>query len=449
MRQEQIKSTLSRLTDARRKQSLVCLLTVVSLYFRWLPVHSGILLALTLLYAVAVSRSHPTINNVTKPLLLLTPAFLVHLVCITRDSLKYGFQPIFILDLLNIATIALFALFIRTVNLDYFVPRLRQYQIFAGAALSLIPSALIVVGFASYILEEQSTELTITMTEFVNSNIDYNIMAFLLLISLNSLVFTRRIKFPFYVFSTIISIGILFSSSRRAFLLLLFLLPLTILLRPSIKLPNLRKVSYGIGFAFAISAATLVLAHIKPFKNHIISKAIVAPLIRPLSLAMTPLEFNKLHYDLVHNIQDHLKVSTEYKTFADSIGELALQPRSNRLKSAFSLIEKFTPLQHVFGNSFYLKELGRMNNFPSDYPHNFLVTSYISTGTIGLILISSCILIALLGLYLHKSEWAHEILIGLFISISFSLTSGFSYWSFLPISLYTTIGIFLLFRDKS
>lgn len=442
--QETTALSLSALSSYSR--SFVCFLVVTSLYFRWIPIYSGIVFAAILLLLVISEKSLPTVSTINKTALLFAGTMILHLACIGNDSLKHGFHPIFILDILNIATISLFILFIRTTCLDSFMPKLQHYQIAAGALLCLIPASLFILGIGSTTTEGHFLDITGKLSDFIKTNIDYNILAFLLLLSLNSLVFSKDARIPVITTSTIISFGILYSSSRRAFLILVFILPLIALARRGQYIKNYKKVTAGVGLAFLISTATIAYSSFHPFKSHISSKAVVQPFLRPLSFFMTPSEFNEFYYRIVHNINDHSHVSTENIDFEDSLGELAIQPRKSRITASLSIIDAFTPLQHFLGKSFFLRELGEINDLSVDYPHNFLLTSYISTGSIGAIAIFLILCIALIGLYRYHIEWALDAKIALLISISFSITSGFSYWSFLPLSLYSAIGTIAYFR---
>lgn len=427
----------------------VLIILSISLYYRWLPIYSGFLLILALSTYIILNLDTKSKNNIRYSLALFSGCVAVHLNRVLQDSWNEGFQNVFRLDILNIiTTIALF-LALRSIDLRNFFEKIRLSQILAGTSLAFAPILLLVflIGFSFF--PEASTISSSAYLDFIRTNIDYNVIAFLLLLSLNSLFYSNFSNKTTLTLSTLISMGILYSSSRRAFIILLLLIPLAFTLKFLFGATKGAIVALGIILSFTLSSAVLLYALVFPVQSYQVATATIQPLLRPLSLFLIPEDFNRLHYKTIFQINDHRNYNTDDTTVSRSIGELALAPRENRIKTAKSIISSFETKHHLIGQSFHLKTFGRAHQTNLDYPHNFLITTYISTGIFGFLLNIITIALAYYGLWTGRKIWNLEPTIAFTITIVFCLTSGFSQWSFLPLGLYMTIGLISFFSNPS
>ncbi|MGE9746022.1 O-antigen ligase family protein [Bdellovibrio bacteriovorus] len=351
------------------------------------------------------------------------------------------------MDILNITTITALLLLLRTIELKHFFERISLSQILSGTILAFTPALLLLFLISFNLNPDAVSYFSTVYLDFLSTNIDYNVIAFLLLLSLNSLLFCKFSNVTVLTLSTLISMGILYSSSRRAFIILALLIPASFLLRFIFGQRKGIAVAFGIILSSILTIGVVFYALAFPIKNNKVATATVQPLLRPLSLFLIPEDFNKLHYKIIFQIENHKKYNTDDVTFSRSVGELALAPRQSRIESAKKIIRAFKPTHHLFGHSFHLRTFGIAHDTKLDYPHNFLISTYLSTGLLGLFLNIFVFVLAFLGFWKERNKWGWEPTMAFSITILFSLTSGFSQWSFLPLALYLTIGLVAFFKS--
>lgn len=228
---------------------------------------------------------------------------------------------------------------------------------------------------------------------------DYNMFSLGLLIGL--ILIMRNYKNTnnlfmelYYLLSiSIVLLTVVLSGSRRAFVVLAFVMLyfIIIVVKKIIKSENKYKASLIMTVFFGL----IILLYLYTTQSNLIIK------------------------------QEFERVFNRYETIANV--DQGLSSRSGRWSYAFELISNGTPLQFIFGQGFhYLGEYQIKNELPhEDYPHNFLLSAFLSSGLLGMVLNLILILYTLLKLAFISTRKKLEIhfmyifiLILLFMSIS-------------------------------
>lgn len=245
---------------------------------------------------------------------------------------------------------------------------------------------------------------------------DYNYYALGLFIGLSVIPYiykikAERIKLSYYkiilpLSFLLISVNILFSSSRRGVLILFFYLTY-LLFQYLFKKRNTFKSK--LKFVLTVSL-------------FLISSTFVATYVNQYILG------NQSSYEL-SKLLDRMATSSDIESLGGQ--------RFLRFNKAFEMYSTYSPVQKLFGNGFdYLEEIGEMSRFKEDYPHNILISALLYGGIVSFLL-TLLIIIFTFKLYFDKGLEYRTFFIWYIIGVLMLMAS--------KNSLFSVQFIFLLF----
>lgn len=255
--------------------------------------------------------------------------------------------------------------------------------------------------------------------------VDYNMFSLGMIMGIISITYlilnveNILISYLLFIAYVPLSVAVFFSSSRRGMLILTILLFLIMVLLIK-KSPLLRNTKRKVLFLLLIL------------------------LIITFTIRLTKIVELDINNHFV--IEDVLSRSLGVYDFSNSISS-----RTNLWDQSLEILSNSSILQIVFGNGFnYLDELGRIFKAGGEeYPHNFLLSTFMYSGIIGLVVLLALIIYVIYRSIIGWKEIGLDIVIMFIISLIFMSVSGNSLFSSKLLTVLIVIILSVPFKKRA
>nr|WP_285865689.1 O-antigen ligase family protein [Lederbergia lenta] len=154
--------------------------------------------------------------------------------------------------------------------------------------------------------------------------------------------------------------------------------------------------------------------------------------------------FNILNHDLqIYSSQEFERIELRSSSITDL--ESSFSGRTNRWDYGFELLGDSSFLQLFLGGGFnYLEKYQeKFNTSHEDYPHNFLISAFLYSGILGLLVVLILLLLPMIKLFKHRQDIGYEMMLVYLLILTFLVNSGNSIFSirFLPIFILIIISV--------